>query len=80
MKVVIESSLNPSHEKFNAMMRELNEVVDILVRNTNIDNAYRFLNRWTLNFIKVGRGSDHIWVKFYYNGVLSERILIATEK
>ena len=79
MKTVIELSLNPSHEKFAEMMRELNEVVDILTRNTTLEGAYKFLKMTNFNFIKFGRGSSHIWVKFSYKGELSDRILFATE-
>ena len=42
MKTVIELSLNPSHEKFAEMMRELKEVFDTLTRNTTLENAYEF--------------------------------------
>ena len=80
MKTVIEFSLNPSHEKFAEMMRELNEVFDILTRNTTLENAYKFLKMTNFNFIEFGKGSSHIWVKFSYQGCLSERVLIATEK
>ena len=79
MKTVIELSLNPSHEKFAEMMRELNEVVDILNRNTTLESAYKFLKMTSFDFIEFGRGSNHIWVKFSYQGRLSERVLIATE-
>ena len=112
MKTVIELSLNPSHEKFAEMMRELNEVfdiftrnttlenaykffkmtekfaemmrelkevVDILTRNTTLEGAYKFLKTTNFNFIEFGKGSSHIWVKFSYQGRLSERVLIATE-
>lgn len=79
MKTVIEFSLNPSHEKFTEMMRELNEVVDILTRNTTLEGAYKFLKMANFNFIEFGRGSSHIWVKFSYQGRLSDRVLFATE-
>ena len=79
MKTVIELSLNPSHEKFAEMMRELNEVVDILNRNTTLESAYKFLKMTNFDFIEFGMGSSHIWVKFSYQGRLSERVLIATE-
>lgn len=78
MKVQIELSLNPSHEKFNEMMTELNEVVDVLVCNTNIESAIKRLNQYKFNYIVFGRGSNHIWVKYTYQNVNSERVLIAT--
>ncbi len=74
MKTVIELSLNPSLEKFAEMMRELNEVVDILTRSTTLEGAYKSLKTTNFNFIEFGRGSSHIWVKFSYQGRLSERV------
>lgn len=79
MKVQIETSLNPSHEKFIEMMTELNSVIDILTSNTVLENAYGFLEMSKFDFIEYGRGHNHIWIKFKYNDELSERVLIATE-
>lgn len=76
MKTRIESSINPHHKDFNAIMVELNEIISICIDNNNLGSIIGQLIILKPKFFIFGRGSNHIWINL--NG-LNERYLIVTE-
>lgn len=76
MKTTIETSINPHNSNFNAIMKELNEIVRICVNNTNILSILKQLHSLKPKFFDFGSGSSHVWVTL--KG-MKERYLFVTE-